>query len=47
MVNTGADVLEPLQPITLNGNMTLSEVKERVGNRVALYGGFNERCPDE
>lgn len=43
MVNTGADVLEPLQPLELNGNMGLAEVKQRVGERIALYGGFNER----
>ncbi len=43
MVNTGADVLEPLQPLALNGNMSLAEVKARVGNRIALYGGLNER----
>lgn len=43
MVNTGADVLEPLQPLSLNGNMSLNEVKQRVGERIALYGGYNER----
>ncbi len=43
MAATGADVLEPLQPLTLNGNTSLAEAKERVGDRMALYGGFNER----
>lgn len=43
MVNTGANVLEPLQPLTLNGNMGLAEAKRRVGDRIALYGGLNER----
>lgn len=43
MAATGADVLEPLQPLSLNGNTSLAEAKERVGKRMALYGGFNER----
>lgn len=43
MVNTGADVLEPLQPLSLNGNMGLAEAKQRVEGRIALYGGLNER----
>lgn len=43
MADTGADVLEPLQPLALNGNTSLAEAKARVGKRMALYGGFNER----
>ncbi|MCC7161818.1 MAG: hypothetical protein IT331_04965 [Anaerolineae bacterium] len=43
MAATGADVLEPLQPLSLNGNTSLAEAKARVGKRMALYGGFNER----
>ncbi len=43
MVNTGADVLEPLLPPSLNGELWLKDIKERVGHRLALYGGFNER----
>jgi hypothetical protein len=43
MVNTGADVLEPLLPPSLNGELWLKEIRQRVGERIALYGGFNER----
>jgi Uroporphyrinogen decarboxylase (URO-D) len=43
MANTGADVLEPLLPPSLNGELWLKDVKQRVGGRIALYGGFNER----
>ncbi|TMC57548.1 MAG: hypothetical protein E6J26_06195 [Chloroflexi bacterium] len=43
MANTGADVLEPLLPPSLNGELWLKDIKARVGGRVALYGGFNER----
>ncbi len=43
MVNTGADVLEPLLPPSLNGELWLKDIKQRVGQRLALYGGFNER----
>jgi uroporphyrinogen decarboxylase len=43
MAATGADALEPLTPPTLNGDIRLADAKRRVGGRVALYGGFNER----
>ncbi len=43
MANTGANVLEPLTPLTLNGDIQLADAKKRVGDRMALYGGFNER----
>ena len=43
MADTGADALEPLTPLTLNGDIQLAEAKKRVGDRIALYGGFNER----
>lgn len=43
MADTGANVLEPLTPKSLNGDIQLSDAKQRVGNRIALYGGFNER----
>src|SRR6059036_2704329 len=41
--STGADVLEPLLPPSLNGELWLKDIKQRVGDRLALYGGFNER----
>ena len=47
MANTGADVLEPLLPPSLNGELWLRDVKQRVGGRIALYGGFNERVLQE
>jgi hypothetical protein len=43
MADTGANVLEPLTPPTLNGDIRLADAKKRVGERIALYGGFNER----
>lgn len=48
MAATGADVLEPLTPPVLNGDIELADAKRRVGKDVALYGAFNERvlCSD-
>ena len=43
MADTGADALEPLTPPSLNGDIQLADAKKRVGDRMALYGGFNER----
>jgi uroporphyrinogen-III decarboxylase len=43
MADTGSDVLEPLTPPALNGDTRLANAKERIGRRMALYGGFNER----
>jgi uroporphyrinogen-III decarboxylase len=43
MAKTGADVLEPLTPPVLNGDIELADAKERVGDKMALYGAFNER----
>ena len=43
MAETGADVLEPLTPKSLNGDIQLADAKQRVGDSLALYGGFNER----
>ena len=43
MAETGADVLEPLTPPVLNGDIELADAKERVGDKMALYGAFNER----
>lgn len=38
MAETGADVIEPLDPL---GGVKVDEAKSRVGNRVALMGGVN------
>lgn len=43
MAATGADVLEPLTPPVLNGDIELADAKKRVGRNTALYGAFNER----
>lgn len=43
MVSTGADALETLTPKSSSGDFDLKDVKERVGNRMTLNGGFNER----
>ncbi len=43
MVSTGAEALETLTPRTGSGDFDLADVKRRVGNRICLYGGFDER----
>ncbi len=43
MVSTGANALEPLTPKENSGDFDLAEVKRRVGGRITLNGGFNER----
>ena len=30
-------------PPSLNGELWLKDIRQRVGERIALYGGFNER----
>lgn len=52
MVSTGADALETLTPRSMSGDFDLGEVKRRVGDRITLNGGYNERIlaagsPDE
>lgn len=43
LVDTGTDALETLTPAGNGGDFDLAETKRRVGSRVCLYGGFNER----
>jgi hypothetical protein len=43
MADSGADGLETLTPSTSSGDVELAEAKRRVGNRVCLCGGFDER----
>jgi uroporphyrinogen-III decarboxylase len=43
MADSGADGLETLTPSTSSGDVELTEAKRRVGNRVCLCGGFDER----
>jgi len=41
-VETGADALETLTPKGRSGDVDLADAKARVGDRITLYGGFNE-----
>lgn len=41
--DTGADALETLTPAGRSGDVDLADAKARVGDRITLYGGFNER----
>ena len=43
MVATGADALETITSSGSTGDFELADVKRRVGDRVCLFGGFNER----
>jgi uroporphyrinogen decarboxylase len=43
MVATGADALETITASSSAGDFDLADVKRRVGRRVCLFGGFNER----
>ncbi len=43
MVATGADALETITPLSSSGDFDLADVKRRVGQRICLFGGFNER----
>ncbi len=43
MASTGADSLETLTPRESSGDFDLAESKRRVGDRITLNGGFNER----
>ncbi len=43
MVETGADALETLAPPASSGDLELAEAKGRVGDRLCLCGGFDER----
>ncbi len=42
MVSTGAEALETLTPASHSGDFDLAEVKKLVGNRMCLFGGFDE-----
>lgn len=47
MADTGAHSLETLTPKTSSGDFDLAESKRRVGDRITLNGGFNERILPE
>lgn len=42
MIDTGPDALETITSTKTSGDFELADVKERVGDRVCLFGGFNE-----
>jgi len=41
--DTGADALETLTPAGRSGDVDLADAKARVGHRITLFGGFDER----
>ena len=41
--DTGADALETLTPAERSGDVDLADAKARVGHRITLFGGFDER----
>jgi uroporphyrinogen decarboxylase len=43
MLATGADALETITSVRNRGDFDLTEVKQRVGSSICLFGGFNER----
>jgi len=42
MVDTGPDALETITSKKTSGDFELADVKQRVGDRICLFGGFNE-----
>jgi len=42
MIDTGPDALETITSAKTSGDFDLADVKKRVGDRVCLFGGFNE-----
>jgi uroporphyrinogen-III decarboxylase len=42
MIDTGPDALETITSKKTSGDFELADVKQRVGSRVCLFGGFNE-----
>jgi hypothetical protein len=42
MIDTGPDALETITSSKTSGDFELGDVKRRVGDRVCLFGGFNE-----
>jgi uroporphyrinogen decarboxylase len=52
IVDTGPDALETITSKKTSGDFDLADVKQRVGERICLFGGFNEHVlksddPDE
>ena len=47
MVDTHPDALETITPLKTSGDFDLADVKQRVGDRVCLFGGFYEHVLKE
>jgi uroporphyrinogen-III decarboxylase len=47
MADTGPDAIETLTSSRSSGDVDLADAKRRIGNRVCLYGGFNEHLLHE
>ena len=42
LIEVGSDALETLTPPSMGGDVDLAELKKRVGDKVALIGGFDQ-----
>ena len=42
MADTGPDAIETLTSSRSSGDVDLADAKQRIGDRVCLFGGFNE-----
>jgi uroporphyrinogen-III decarboxylase len=47
IVSTGPDALETITPREKSGDFDLADCKARVGDRICLFGGFDERVLDD
>ena len=47
MADTGPDAIETLTSDRSSGDVDLADAKQRIGDRVCLFGGFNEHLLHE
>jgi uroporphyrinogen-III decarboxylase len=47
MADTGPDAIETLTSSRSSGDVDLADAKQRIGDRVCLFGGFNEHLLHE
>jgi uroporphyrinogen decarboxylase len=47
MADTGPDAIETLTSSRSSGDVDLADAKQRIGDRVCLFGGFNEHLLNE
>ena len=47
IADTGPDAVETLTSDRSSGDVDLADAKERIGDRVCLFGGFNEHLLNE